>query len=252
MADQYNERLLKTYRGSGMSKTIKNTDAWKGVADCKTCSIRESVLFAKLEESIFERIHQPIDQITLSNGSTLYRAGQAGNQLFTLRHGLIKLVQYLPDGNQRIVRLARDTDLIGLEALLGQTYQHDAIALQHCELCTLPVSVVKHLATENPGLQTELLNRWQLALSEADAWLTELSTGSARQRVARLLLRLSRQSENNTCTLFSREDMGSMLGVTTETASRTIAEFRRQGLLKNTGSNLQACDVEGLQRLAED
>ena len=74
------------------------------------------------------------------------------------------------------------------------------------------------------------MSRWQRALSEADAWLTELSTGSARQRVARLLLRLVRDRESSECDLFSREDMGAMLGITTETTSRTIAEFKRQGL----------------------
>lgn len=235
-----------------MIKSIQMADALSGEADCKTCSIRDSVLFAKLEESQFEKLHQPIDQISLTPGTTLYRAGQTGNSLFTLRHGLVKLVQYLPDGSQRIVRIARDTDLIGLESLLGQAYQHDAIALQNCEFCSLPVEVVKRMAGECPDLQNELLNRWQRALSEADAWLTELSTGSARQRVARLLLRLAKQNKEHLCYLFSREDMGSMLGVTTETASRTIAEFKRQRLLVDTGKGCFSCDLEGLQRLAED
>lgn len=236
-----------------MTKPTKSEDAWKGEADCMNCTIRESVLFSKLEESVFGRLHQPIEQITVDAGSTLYRSGQLGTQLYTLHHGLIKLVQYLPDGSQRIVRLTRDTDLIGLEALLGQTYQHDAIALQNCKLCMLPVQIVKQLGAENPALHTELLNRWQQALNEADSWLTELSTGSARQRVARLLLRLGRQNEDHSCTLFSREDMGSMLGVTTETASRTIAEFRRKGLLKDSsGSHEFVCNLEGLQSLAED
>jgi CRP-like cAMP-binding protein len=94
--------------------------------------------------------------------------------------------------------------------------------------------------------------RWQRALSEADAWLTELSTGSARQRVARLLLRLVRDRETSECQLFSREDMGAMLGVTTETASRTIAEFKRQSLLVETAPNLFLLDIPNLRRIGED
>ena len=46
--------------------------------------------------------------------------------------------------------------------------------------------------------------------------------------------------------------MGSMLGVTTETASRTIAEFRRKGLLKEAGHNKFACDVDGLEEIADE
>jgi CRP-like cAMP-binding protein len=101
-------------------------------------------------------------------------------------------------------------------------------------------------------LHRELLNRWQRALSEADAWITELSTGSARQRVARLLLRLVRESSPSTCELFSREDMGAMLAITTETASRTIAEFKRQSLLVETETNCFLIDVPNLRRIAEE
>jgi len=101
-------------------------------------------------------------------------------------------------------------------------------------------------------LHRELMTRWQRALSEADAWLTELSTGSARQRVARLLLRLVRDRATSDCQLFSREDMGAMLGITTETTSRTIAEFKRQGLVVEGDSSRFLLDVPNLQRIADD
>jgi CRP-like cAMP-binding protein len=101
-------------------------------------------------------------------------------------------------------------------------------------------------------LHRELLNRWQRALKEADAWLTELSTGSAKQRIARLLLRLAQDNPGSECQLFAREDMGAMLGITTETASRTIAEFKRKSLLAETGPNHFLLDLPNLKRIAED
>ena len=226
--------------------------AWSGEADCRTCSLRDSVLFAGLEERDFEKIHKPIDQLILQPGKELYRAGSPAEQMFTIRSGLMKLVQYLPDGSQRIVRLMKTSDVIGLEALLDRTYEHDAVAMQPTEVCCLPVTVVRELSRENPQLHKELLNRWQRALTEADAWITELSTGSAKQRVARLLLRLARGQENSECQLFSREDMGAMLGITTETASRIIAEFKRQSLLIENRSNHFLLDVPNLGEIADD
>lgn len=216
------------------------------------CSLRTSVLFAGLQEADFERIHDPIDQFTLKAGAHLYHAGDAGGHMFTVRSGVLKLVQYLPDGSQRIVRIVRVTDVLGLESILEDTYHHDAIALHPTEVCRFPARLVRELGQENPSLHRELMARWQHALSEADAWLTELSTGSARQRVARLLLRLVRDRETSECQLFSREDMGAMLGVTTETTSRTIAEFKRQGLLVETAPNLFLLDIPNLKRIAED
>ncbi len=233
-------------------KFISDKDAWDGQADCLSCTLRNSVLFAGLDESDFDLIHQPIDMYSLPAGSTLYRAGDSGDRLFTIRSGILKLIQYLPDGTQRIVRLLRTTDVAGMEALLGQPYQHDAVVLHPTEACSLPVSVVEALAQSNPVLHKELLHRWQKALKEADAWLTELSTGSAKQRVARLLLRMVRDEKSSKCSLFSREDMGAMLGVTTETASRTIAEFKRRSLLVETQPNQFLLDIRNLEHIAED
>jgi CRP-like cAMP-binding protein len=235
-----------------MVKNVTFKDARDGVADCLKCSLRESVLFARLEDTDFEKLHDPIDQYTLPIGATLYHTGDKGDRMYTVRSGVLKLVQYLPDGSQRIVRLIRSTDITGLECIVGETYQHDAVVLQETEVCALPVRVVESLGKENPALHTELLNRWQRALKEADAWLTELSTGSAKQRVARLLLRLVKDTQMSECSLFAREDMGAMLGITTETASRTIAEFKRQSLLVETNINHFLLDIPNLQRIAED
>ncbi len=235
-----------------MVKLVTLKEAWDGKADCKSCAIRESVLFAGLPEGVFEQIHDPIDQYTLPVGATLYHSGDEGERLYTVRSGILKLVQYLQDGSQRIVRLIRTTDVTGLECLLGDNYHHDAVVLQETEVCSLPVKVVENLSQENPTLHRELLNRWQRALNEADAWLTELSTGSSKQRVARLLLRLVEDSQSSECQLFAREDMGAMLGITTETASRTIAEFKRQSLLVESQTNHFLLDIPNLQRIAKD
>lgn len=234
-----------------MVKNVTLREAWAGEADCVHCSLRASVLFAGLREEDFQRIHDPIDQFLLRQGTTLYHAGDDGDYMFTVRTGSLKLVQYLADGSQRIVRIARSTDVVGLETLVGGPYQHDAVALGTSEVCRFPSRVVRELGQNNPQLHRELMTRWQRALSEADAWLTELSTGSARQRVARLLLRLVRDRETSDCQLFSREDMGAMLGITTETTSRTIAEFKRQGLVVEGDSSRFLLDVPNLQRIAD-
>lgn len=235
-----------------MVKNVTLREAWSGEADCLNCSLRASVLFAGLDEKDFEQIHDPIDQYRIRPGTALYHAGDGGDYMYTVRSGTFKLVQYLPDGGQRIVRLARTTDVIGLEALLEEPYEHDAIAVNVAEVCRFPARVVRTLGRENPKLHRELMARWQRALSEAEAWLTELSTGSARQRIARLLLRLVRDRGSSECELLSREDMGAMLGITTETTSRTIAEYKRQSLLVELSPNHFLLDIPNLRRIADD
>jgi CRP/FNR family transcriptional regulator, anaerobic regulatory protein len=230
---------------------ITTAEAWTGIADCLNCNIRQSVLFAGLSEAGFNDIHRPIDQLQYSTGAAIYRAEDEGTSLFTVRTGLVKLTHYLPDGSQRIVRLARRTDVLGLECLIADAYPHTAIVLQPAEVCRLPVSAVKRLLHGNPRLFHTLMAQWYRALSDADRWITELSTGTARDRVIRLLLWLSESEDGGSCSLFSREDLGAVLGLTTETASRAMAGLKREGLIQELSPNRFACDTGRLRRTVE-
>lgn len=230
---------------------ITSNDAWTGTADCRNCSIRNSVLFAGLEVADFEVLHRPIDQLLHPPGTELYGTDDRAHSLLTIRTGLVKLTQILPDGTQRIVRLMRATDVLGLEALFSPTYQHIATALQPTEVCRIPVATVRQLSERRPNLYHELMARWYRALSDADLWITQLSTGTAKARVARLLIWLAERNGGERCELFSREDLGAVLGLTTETASRVMAELKRQGLMTEPRQNEFLLDVPNLRRIAE-
>ncbi|WP_321503342.1 Crp/Fnr family transcriptional regulator [Breoghania sp.] len=230
-------------------RRLEVSEAWTGVADCRHCVIREAVLFAGLKEEDFSQLHRPIDQLVYPAGKTIYDAGDPASTLFTIRSGLVKLTQYLPDGTARIVRLLRKTDLLGLEAMIDAEYPHTATALRDTEVCRLPVDMVHKLSQSNSALFHELMARWHAAIGTADRWITEFSTGAARDRVVRLLLWLSEKEEGDRCELFGREDLGALLGLTTETASRTMADLKRKGYISEPRPNSFLCDVPNLKRL---
>lgn len=209
-------------------------------------------LFADLRQNDFTLIHQPIDELEYAPGAALYHIGDEPAALFTIRSGLVKLVQYLPGGGQRIVRLLRPGDTAGLEAVLGQSYAHTAVALRKALTCRIPKAVIDRLSRETPRLQMQLMTRWSQAVERADAFLVELGTGSARARVARLFITLVDDDPDGCCDLFGREDVGAMLGVTTETASRTVAEFKRQKMIEEVQSNRFRCDLAALQAAADE
>ena len=233
-----------------MVKLVTVKSAWDGSnADCLHCSLRSSALFNGLTEEDFELMHEPVEQMTLTSGDTLYRMGESGHHLFTLRTGLIKLIQYLPDGSQRIVRLVKSTDVLGLEMLVEEKYEHEAVVIQAAEICRYPKEAVMRLCQKNPILHKDLMKRWQRTLTKAEDWITKLSTGSAKKRMANLLLLMIEDKDSSECYVFGREDMGSILSITFETASRTISEFKRMGLLKEIEHNHYNLDVPGLEKI---
>lgn len=211
---------------------IKTESAWRGTADCRHCGIRDMVLFADLREEDFALIHAPIDDLAFSAGQPLVRMGETATSLYTVRVGVLKLVRNTVDGRQRIVRVLRAGDVVGLEALMGPTYDSDAIALTPTQVCRLPLQVIQRLNRETPRLHQRLLEKWHRSLKEADDWLADLNFGNARQRVAGLILKMRSEDAATVSHLFSREDMGAMLDLKLETVSRTLNTLLREGVIE--------------------
>ncbi|BCG64590.1 MAG: CRP/FNR family transcriptional regulator, anaerobic regulatory protein [Methyloprofundus sp.] len=206
--------------------------AWHGTDKCKFCPIRDLVLFADLQQEDFNQLHFPIIDMELQAGETLYKENAAANFVYTIRSGAIKLVRYLPNGSYRIVRLLHLGDLAGMEALSGNKYQHHAIVLQNTSICRIPIEDIELINQHSPHLYKQLTLRWQRVQADADIWLAELTVGNSKKRIANLLLYLANRNPNQHFYLPSREDIGALLAITTETASRIIAEFKRLDYLK--------------------
>lgn len=211
---------------------IKTESAWRGTSDCRSCGIRDMVLFADLNEHDFAHIHAPIDDLEFSQGVPLYGEGSVGQGIFTLRTGMVKLVRSTLDGRPRIVRVLRSGDVIGLEALAGARYDSDAVALTPVAVCRIPLKVVQKLASSSPRLHSQLMHKWQRALKDADDWLADMNFGTARQRVTNLVMKMRSPSNHDISMLFSREDMGAMLDLKLETVSREISGLVREGVIE--------------------
>jgi CRP/FNR family transcriptional regulator len=224
---------------------------WKGPSQCEYCQIRNIAVFSALGHEDFALIHDPIYEYEFAKGETLYQANEPGKYLFTVREGIIKLVDYSPSGGERIVRLLRRGDVVGLEALLGHPYQHNAVALNATLTCSIPINVINKLSELVPDFHRQLLNHWQRAVNEADLWLAELGTGAVKTRLARLLIHLTEAESSSTCFIPSRKEIGSMMGVTTETVSRAAAELKRAGLIRNVGMHKIKISVDGLRPFVE-
>lgn len=211
---------------------LRKCTAWRGNADCLACDGREHALFTGLSSEILDGLHVDVTNTRFSNGSLLYRAGEPAAYLWVLRTGAIKLVSTSWKGETRIIRVLKPGDIAGLEGLLAGRFAHDAYAVGEVRVCHTPVDSVRQLCLDHAGFQWNLMQQWQAALHETEQWLVDATTAgaSAKMRMARLLLRL-RDGDSNRIYNFSREDLGLMLGIAIETASRIIASFLREKLL---------------------
>lgn len=186
----------------------------------------------------------------------IYREGETVDTVYAINRGLVKLLSYLPNGRGRIVRLYGKGIWIGLEGLLRRPYEHTAIAIDEVEACRLPANMLRLVQRDDPRDYQHIMHKWHEHLVEADMWISDFSTGAVRSRVARLIGFLSRIEERHDAgkvKLLTCDEMSAILGVTPESVSRIIAEFKRGGVLRaldNTTTELYRCDAIELERVA--
>jgi len=215
---------------------------------CAACEIRSAALFGVLDDDGLDRIHTHIAGQALPPDKPVFGCGAEGNAVYTIRSGLVRFERTTERGDRRIVRLAGRGDLIGQEALLQRPYADEAVTCTPVQLCRIPRGLVEELASGGGALPRELMLRWQMALETAEAWVAELSSGPARRRVLRLLLRLSHLAESvGIVWLPRREEIGAMLDITLETASRQVSALRREGVLELMPPRSARVDAEALR-----
>lgn len=222
----------------------------RGISDCGRCTVRENSLFSDFTDEDFRLIQAPIEDFRFAPGAVIYKQGDKVNGLYSIRSGMVKLNRLNVDGTQRILRILRTGNIIGLEASLSQHYENDAIAINTVTACRIPVDVIECLDRESPRLHRKLMMKWHETLIEADQWFGELTNGLARVRMARLLLKMRDSGESDVSSLFSLEDIGSVLGMTIETASRIINTLLREGKIRriNGGDRHYQIDIAALEQ----
>jgi CRP/FNR family transcriptional regulator len=187
---------------------------------------------------------------TFEPQQTIYRAGATGDTVYLVRRGFIKMVSWSASGTERIVRVARRNDAVGLRALLRCPHRRSAIAMSEVEVICVPTNLVAAAGRANPEFGEQILAHYHASIEMADLLLTEFNTGRAHARVARLLMYLMEADGDDTCFLPRREDMAALLGTTAETNSRVVATFRRTGLIELLRPDRCRCNLGGLGRIA--
>lgn len=172
----------------------------------------------------------------------IYRKRDPVDKVYMICNGLVKLLSYLPNGQARIVRLHAKDHWLGLEGLMGEVYEHTAIAVDEVEVQHVSIHILQRLARDNPRQLGQMLRQWHNDLTQADRWILEFSTGTIKSRVARLLEYLAELEygpSSGKVALLTVREMAEILGVTQESVSRVLATFKRSDILQKQADPLR-------------
>ena len=228
---------------------------------CLSCPVRYRSIFSEIpEESLEETIkdfHTTV--INYDSGESIFNQNDNSDKsAFTLRKGLIKITKSLPDGRVQIVRVLVSGDLFGFDGLASESYNHTATALTDCEVCRLPLQDLSQLRQTYGEVDRSIMSRLIKNLRQSEDMLLELGAKKAPEKLASFILSLSQADKKNELgeddewvkLHLSRSEIGSLLGLTIETVSRFISDWKRKGFIKESKRSIQIIDPEGLKSVA--
>jgi len=219
---------------------------------------REMALSASLRGEDLERFESvKFASRAVRQGVHLFNAGDKLSCLYSIRDGFFKTSLPGSQGREQVTGFFMSGDLVGLDGLGDGRYNVTAVALEDSTVWMMPYAVITAMAQEIPSLQSSLHSELSREAARSYAVMMLLGSTSAQERVAGFLLDLSRRhlgrglSGSSLRLRMTRADIGSYLGITIETVSRTLSTFQKAGLMNVQQRALSILDVDGLERILE-
>lgn len=179
----------------------------------------------------------------------LYYEGDEPQGLYLVLDGIIKTIKMTEDGRELMTGLFKAEDFLGVNAvLLGEPFSETAEAVEDSAICLLPRDAVINLLNKYPDLSHQFIKILANNVREKEEQLLELAYHSVRKRMAQTLVRLSKQMEPEHFKI-SRDELAALSGMATETVSRTLTDFKDEGLIEKKGSLINILDLNRLIKM---
>jgi CRP/FNR family transcriptional regulator len=221
---------------------------------CSTCAFSDACLSQGMDKSSLQELHVLVEHVgPLAAGEHVFREGDRFEAIAAVRAGTVKTYVIDRDGREHVLGFHLPGEVIGLNAIDGDHYPCNAVALDTVMLCRFSFPQIELLATRVPGLQRQLFR-----LMSRDIGRAALLAGdfSADQRTAAFLVGFSRRlaargfSPHRFQLTMARTDIANYLRLAPETVSRVLKRFQQDGLIAVDRRELQLLDHAGLDALA--
>jgi CRP-like cAMP-binding protein/CheY-like chemotaxis protein len=186
---------------------------------------------------------------TIKKNQVIYYEGDKGNGLYLLVSGKVKTIKLAEDGRELMTGIYAADDYLGINAMLSnEAYADTATALEDSLLCLIPKEQLEELLNLYPEVAREFIKLLANDIREKEDQLLQMAYNSVRKKMAESLLRLQRQSGTDNFKI-AREDLAAMAAMATETVSRTLSDFKEEGLIEKTGSTITIIDLVRLTKM---
>jgi CRP-like cAMP-binding protein/AmiR/NasT family two-component response regulator len=231
-------RLSKTEKQKLFySKILQNLDNFKGTIGKGISELEAMVLTRKVRQ--------------IKKKQVLYYEGDVPLGIYLVLEGSIKTIKLAEDGRELMTGSYKTDDYLGINALLlDEPFTETAEAVEDSAICLLPKQPVIELLNQYPDIGNQFIKIISNEIHAKEEQLLELAYHSVRKRLAGVLVRLNKQALTDQLMFtLSREELASMAGIAVETVSRTLTDFKDEGIIDRKASHIQILDLNRLVKM---
>ena len=213
--------------------------------------------FAGLGPQELESLNRRLRTVGLETDQPIYHAGFDADRLFVVATGAVKTTRMSLDGRESIIDVLGPGDFFGaLPALGSQRYADSASSLSPCCLLVVGTAEFEWILKEFPAVAPAALKAVSKRLTRTQAALHR-SGASVEQRVASILLELAGKlgAEGREGVVvhapLSRDDLAALTGARTETVSRVLSRWRREGIIDSGRRWVSIRDAKALTEVSD-
>ncbi len=205
-----------------------------------------------------ERISRDYRPKTYDKKDFVFMEGDAAHTLYFIESGTVKTYKSTEIGKEFVTGIHKTGDFLGQLSLMShnETYLESATVLEAAEVYGIPKTDFIHLLNENKEVSHKFMDLISNNLAEIQQQMVDMAYSTVRQRVAKALLNLHdkgiiKDSPDEGIDI-SREDFAGLIGTATETAIRTLSDFKEEGLITmGKARRIILLDKEELLHVAE-
>jgi CRP-like cAMP-binding protein len=220
-------------------------------------ALRTAPLFRQLDDEAASALRASMEEVHLERGHQLFAEGDAGDKVYVVTEGKVKLGRHAADGRENLLAILGPGQMFGELALFDPGPRSASVtAVTDTTLLALSHEELKRWLVGRPEVAQGLLLQLAQRLRRSNDTLADLVFSDVPGRVAKALLDLSARfgSPAETGVRVShdltQEELAQLVGASRETVNKALADFATRGWIRLEQRSVVLLDIDRLRRRA--
>jgi CRP/FNR family transcriptional regulator, cyclic AMP receptor protein len=219
--------------------------------------LARSGIFQGVDADAAEALAKEMETIEYRKGDIVFNEGEAGDSLYIVLSGKLKVGRRAADGRQNLIAVMGPSDMVGELSLFDPGPRTaTATAVTDTRLARLRKQALRPWLTHRPEIAEQLLRVLARRLRRTNDALADLIFTDVPGRVAKNLLQMAGRFGTRDGGVLrvthdlTQEELAQLVGASRETVNKALADFASRGWLRLDGKSVIILDPERLARRA--